>query len=351
MGNDFTTAQALFAGTTGPVSMTWTLFATLFTAVNTPLQADVNGIIGALTGWLLPIMRAATVVVLICAIVAACIDNLNAYIPVNTVFRVVLRAAVLIYLVGTAGAFTQWVSGPLLNLPNELSNIVMGNAGGALPQGGAAFDTIWNHTYIACVKAYQAVAGWTPEGLALGIVVLLLAGVAIIAIGYMFALYLIAYILLSLIVSVGPIFVATLLFKPTRHFFSGWLSAAVGAITTLLLISVLLSILIQTIEQTVNLVMNTASNANTLGMVGSILGCAALLAVGAIMTRKIETISVGIAGGVYHESAAYMAMAGSAIVNAGGGVANFFGGGAAAASTSAAPTAGAFAGPNIGRGP
>jgi type IV secretion system protein VirB6 len=170
----------------------------------------------------------------------------------------------------------------------------------------------------------------------------------------MFFQYMIAYVMLSLVVAISPIFVATLLFRPTRHFFSGWLSAAVSGITTLTLISALLAILIKTLQQTIDLVMNTAPNANTIGMVGSILGCLALTVIGAWATRKIEAFSVGIAGGVYTESAAFIAMAGSTVVNAGSSVTSWLGGGTTAAAETANGTGAATmaaAGPDLGRGP
>jgi hypothetical protein len=153
----FEAAAQAFAGSNGPVSMTWTMFATVFAAVNDPLQNDVNGVIGSLTGWLSPILRAATIAVLIVSILGAAIsDNISANIPLNTVLRVVLRAGVLVYLLGGLGVFTQWISGPLLNLPNEISGVVLGDVGGAIPQGGAPFDTLWNHTFMACLAAAKA---------------------------------------------------------------------------------------------------------------------------------------------------------------------------------------------------
>ena len=211
------------------------MFSSLFTAVNTPLQADVNGIIGSLTGWLTPILRAATIAVLIVSITCRChFRQHQRQHPLNAVLRVVLRAGVLVYLLGGVGVFSQWVSGPLLNLPNEISSVVLGNVGGAIPQGGVLPPTRSGTT-----PSWRLPRGqprprdlWTPEGWVLDQSAFAAAIVSVIAIGYMFALYLIAYVLLSLIIAISPIFVATLIFGPTRRFFSGWLSAAVGAVTT-----------------------------------------------------------------------------------------------------------------------
>lgn len=349
----FESASQAFAASTGPVSISWTLFSSLFTAVNTPLQADVNGIIGSLTGWLTPILRAATIAVLIVSIIAAAIsDNISANIPLNAVLRVVLRAGVLVYLLGGVGVFSQWVSGPLLNLPNEISGVVLGNVGGAIPQGGAPFDTLWNHTFMACLAAAKAASFWTPEGWVLGFVAFAAAIVSVIAIGYMFALYLIAYVLLSLIIAISPIFVATLIFGPTRRFFSGWLSAAVGAVTTLVLIAILLAILVKTMQQSVDLVMNAPANADIYGMIGSVIGGAALLFIGAFLVKEIKSISVGIAGGVRDGSDRALTVLGATVAGASGALTGWMGGGAEGAA--AAPTGAASAvaaGRNLGRGP
>ena len=55
MGNDFTSAQALFAGSNGPVATDFHVFASLYTALFTPFQSAVLGVIGTL----LPLMAGA----------------------------------------------------------------------------------------------------------------------------------------------------------------------------------------------------------------------------------------------------------------------------------------------------
>jgi type IV secretion system protein VirB6 len=186
----------------------------------------------------------------------------------------------------------------------------------------------------------------------LGFVAFAAAIVSVIAIGYMFALYLIAYVLLSLIIAISPIFVAALIFGPTQRFFSGWLSAAVGAITTLVLIAILLAILVKTMQQSVDLVMNAPANADIYGMIGSVIGGAALLFIGAFLVKEIKSISVGIAGGVRDGSDRALTVLGATVAGAGGAVAGWLGGPEGAVASTGDATANAVAaGRNLGRGP
>ena len=355
MGNDFTTAMAAYAGATnGPVAMSWTLFATLFGLINDPMRAAVDGTIGSLTGTLIPLIRVATIAALIIGIIAAAIsDNVPSSIPTGVIFKTLIRGAALIYLLGGAAVFTQWVTGPLLALPNDLSNVILNGTGATkVTQGGQLFDTLWIHTFAADIKAAQRASFWTAEGWVLGIIALLSALFSGLFIGYMFVKFLIAYMRLSIVAAIAPLAVASLVATQTRHWFGGWLNAAASCVLVIVLISVLLSVLIQAQQTQIDLVMNAPANANIMGMIGSAVGVAILCFVGANLTSEIPAIAVGITGGIYQQGAQMMKPIAAGAMSLGTTMVTMVTGGAAAPAAAAAMATSAPAGRSLsGRGP
>lgn len=303
MDTDVTTAAALYAGSVSTVTMTWTLFATLFAAINDPLQGDVNGIIGSLTGFIYPHMREiVTAIGLGTMLFSAINDHFANRIPTDVLLSLLVRFAAVFMIIANAGAFEQWVSGPLLNLPDALSNAILGSVGGTSAKGGAQFDALWNHIYVADSKVAGTVQFWTIEGICLGLTIFITAILSLIFIAFAFTYYLIAYVLLSIVVAMGPIFVATLVSRHSRHFFSGWIAAVVSIIVNLVLVNVLLAVMIRTLQQNIDTVMNASDNADTMGLVGNVAGMAGLMFITALMTKQFERIAVGISGGVYFEA-------------------------------------------------
>src|SRR5690349_17236073 len=61
------TAQQTYNGTAGQVAMSFTLFATVFTAINDPLENAVNGVVTSLVGY----VRAGLQPVILLALVLA----------------------------------------------------------------------------------------------------------------------------------------------------------------------------------------------------------------------------------------------------------------------------------------
>lgn len=321
--------------------MSFAIFAIIFGLINDPLRAAVDGTIGSLTAWLLPIIRVTTIIVLITTIIGVAVsDNVSANIPTGIVVKILLRAAILVYLLSGAAIFTQYITGPLLNLPNELSNVILnGNGAPPITQGGQQFDILWVHTYAADVKAAQRASFWTTEGWLLGAVAFASAVFSGLFIGYMFVKYLVAYVRLTLTAAVSPLFIASLIARHTRHWFAGWLNGAASGVLVLVLISVLLSVLMKAQQTQIDLVMNAPANANILGMIGSSIGVAILCFVGCCVTHEIPGYAVGLVGGIYQEGERMFAPVVSAMSSAGGGIANWFGGG----NTATAPAGGVTA--------
>lgn len=289
----------------------FTIFARAYEALSLPLQNSVNAIIDALLNYLHGPMKAFIVFWLAATAIAMALAP-DGW-PIQRFFTNVLRAAVVYFLVANAGNFTHYVSNMLLvTIPQEIG-LALTNAvgGGGTPTAGI-FDQIWNKAYAAGLICYSHLPN-TFKGALLCIVVFAFWVAALIAVGLCFLFWTVSFVLLSLVVSLGPIFVSLALFPVTRRFFEGWLSAAVGAITTQTLVVALLVIMIRVEQEGLDRIVRAPANSNEIGTLGALLGVGALLGICAYMVKQIPSISVGISGGVYHNFSVYSAaMAGAA---------------------------------------
>jgi type IV secretion system protein VirB6 len=280
----------------------------VFDAIDTPLVNAVNGILTALTGYVDgPLKAFVTFALAAGALVVAIRPDV---LPLNWLFANLIRAAVVIFLVANVGNFNQYVGNLFLQiLPNEIGNAINGtlSGGGAPINGGAQFDTVWNHTFTSGLVVYDNLPSMSLKGAFLAIVVFAYWGAALAAIGIGFLIFVAAHVLLALEIAIGPLFVATFAFPATRHFFSGWLSAVVSTLLSQILIVALMSLMIRVELRAGAQLMAQPAGANVVGQMGALLGVGALLFICALLAKQIPSVATGIAHGVYHNTNAYTA--------------------------------------------
>lgn len=148
-----------------------------------------------------------------------------------------------IYVVGTTVAYSEWVTQPLFHdLPDALAHAISGDGASGI---GQAFDQfVGRGFHLATICAKTANLAY-PMPWVTAVCVYIATSVAA-AIG--FCIVMIAMISLALLVAIGPIFIACMVFEPTRRFFYGWLNQAVNYLILFALILAVFRLVLSLIE-------------------------------------------------------------------------------------------------------
>jgi type IV secretion system protein VirB6 len=139
-----------------------------------------------------------------------------------------------IVLIGTfalnAGVYGSRVAEFFFRMPDQLASVLIPSASSSWT--GAALDASIDRG-IEIMNRYVSAIGVTT-GFAKSLILFgqaaLTAVVLSVVIGYSFALVLLAKVILSLVLAVGPLMIAMLMFKPTQGFFVSWMRAATTAV-------------------------------------------------------------------------------------------------------------------------
>jgi len=308
MGNDYTTAAALFAGAQGSVAVSFTIFATVYSLLFSPIQGAMSGTSSGLA--------ATTVIWVKYGVVAAlmlwgCVRVLRSgetNLFGEMISRVLAPAAVVAYVLS---AQYQTIVQALMSQINTWSNAMVAGVGGTAPTGGAPFDTLMNHAYAAGVAAYDALP-ITPSTLGQWLfITLIYFPLVAISLWFAFALFVIAQYLIYLLFAIGPIFVGFGAFQWSRFLFKGFVSAVASAMCTQVIIMALLAIAFQLETSVLNPIWQTggggqAANSNTWGTGLSLIGVAGSLVVMTYSAFKASAWAVGICGGIFDGVAPYV---------------------------------------------
>lgn len=200
----------------------------------------------------------------------------------------IARSVKLVFVVqiGTTSLYNQYVTGPLFTtIPNWLAGMV---SGGAVTDAGTPFDEFFAAGLLNAEKIAASSSGFMDFGpLIVAACVAVVAGLSA-AIG--FAIFMIAKIALAVLVALGPLFIACLIFEPTRRFFYGWLSQAVNYL-------LLFCIIIIMHEMVVNLVFQNGTGSATGDPMLDGYIFMALAFLGTVFFLQAPSMAAGIAGG------------------------------------------------------
>lgn len=191
-----------------------------------------------------------------------------------------------IYVVATTVAYNSYVTEPLFtDLPNWLAGAISGHTASGV---GGSFDSFFNRGGYLADKIYSSASVAAPLGYITGTAVWFVTALST-ALG--FGIVLLAKCALAVLVALGPIFIACLVFDATRGFFFGWLRQAVNYLLLFALILTVFYIILSLVEGQWSNIEGQA-NPNTSGLVFIALCC-----LGAIFFLQTPNIAAGIAGG------------------------------------------------------
>jgi type IV secretion system protein VirB6 len=238
--------------------------------------------------------------------------------PLVAFVRRYLRNAIVISFALTAGYYESTVAAVVESVPDDLAAAVMGpeadgfyvfeatsstsvertapfDPTGAGRTQGAILDVAAGQGIAAANDALKKGGFFREDGvvfLTFGIL-LLLSTVAFVGLGA--AIIITAKLVLGILVGLGPLFIAALLFEPTRQFFSRW----VGMVATYGLVVVLFSALFTFM---LGIFAHYMSGVRLDGGVNAgyaIAGALILSIVSILVLREVKPLAMGLAGGVW----------------------------------------------------
>ncbi len=326
------TASGAFADTNGEVTADLTLFSHVWDAVVGPLDGWLRAVHGTLIGQFGDVLRLATAISIVTGMLSILLsDWAAAHAAYEPVLKGTVRAAIIIGLLSSATAFQSLITDPMMHIADDISQAILVGTGQPVAHGGGQFDALAKKIIVGTLNAAKSLSIWQPEGWVPGLSVFLAAGLSFLAIGFIFYRWVIAFVMLSLAAAMAPLAVACLCVRPTRHLFQGWLAAVVSIILFQILLAALLSLLLMAIQIPVVLVAEAGPKSNLFGMVFSMFGATVLLVLGAAAAGQVQDLAVGIAGGVYVNTAHFATTVNSAIRSGG----NLFGGGGSSSGAAA----------------
>ena len=297
----------------------WTLFANLYTTLVTPLIAQLQAMLGGVCATMQPVALAMVTLWL----AFAGFDIANGTRTVQQAMRDFFIAGMVIGALQT-GQYTLYVSDFFLQaVPNTL-----GAALGGTTSPVAGLDTVLDSALTVGSKTYEALPNYSLKTIPLALAVIAFIVVALVSVGFAFAVYMTAAIINVVVVVVGPVFLALAAIPATRRFAAGWLGVLVGGCVTQLMTVAVVLVLSgaenNMIHRTVGPV--AANNSNSLELLWGLAQCGLLLALCTAVVKKIPSIAQEIAGGVYHGTAgahaATFGLAGWRVRAAAGGAGN-----------------------------
>lgn len=278
----------------------WAFFAGLMTQLLGLVQNASNGMIAGALGYARPALLVGVTAWL--AFQAVCVANGVA--PLRSLYHGLIRAAIVVFLMQAAN-YNQYITTLATAIPNEVGNaLAAAGANAGAVASGAAFDTVWNAAAKAGLTAWGQVPKFSLSSIPLWIAIIVYLAIALVAIGISFLVYLASTILLLLMLSVGPLFVALFAFPQTAKFGAGWVAALVSAIVTQILALAVLALFVVTEQATIlRITAGVAADGNFIDAIVTLAEAALLMWLIATLVKQTPAIAQGIAGGVYQNVA------------------------------------------------
>jgi type IV secretion system protein VirB6 len=202
-----------------------------------------------------------------------------------------MRLVLIVALATNASTFQTYVAGLFFeSLPKEVGNAIAGS--GLDTSSGAPFDRLLNKGIEVAQKIYDQ-AGLTDIAPAL------IAGILLVftaVSGFLqFAIMLYAKIGLAIVIALGPVFIALMLFEATRPFGSAWTRQVANFVILHVLVVALVGLMLTTVQGFVDKYGANATSGGQL-IVGAV-AISAILGLAAYIALQLPEIASALAGG------------------------------------------------------
>lgn len=327
----------------------WHYAQNIYTTATSKADAGIGAMEAANIEYVVPFLKGALVLLVMTEIIAQILGN-QAHNPLGHVVRRVLRWAVIMVLIGNAGAYQQHVATPLMGMVNDLSGRLTGAMGGGAFTGAAAFDNEISSSW----QAVWTIVKTTPfiGSVVRAIFIYFLSAITFLIIGLAiaaaFVAWLVGLLTLKIGLAVGPLFIAGSLVPKTTALTDNWIAVVGSAAATQILAVLVISLLGFADQATTGAYLQGATGAGN----NPVTGVQALVAMGitsfvlgVFVFWEAPRMAAGLFRGLVAAAAPYTAAAAGAFAGA-GAIASFGagaaagalgGGGATAAASTAAP--------------
>ena len=236
--------------------------------------------------------------------------------PIQDFVINVLKISIVILLSTDVGEYNFYVKELFFRHISDGIGSVMGQIPGSATtassvSSGAAFDIIANQIIFFAATLYEQ---WTWEDW-YPLVAAFLVLLGLIPIAALFAVVLLAKVGLTLILVLGPIFIALYLFRPTQSFTSAWVGALVNFVTLQVLSVTFITLLM-------SILTNFVKDAQALSGGAQIAAAFSILVIfvlALILAIYLPAIAASIAGGGFQMGAGLIKSSINAARTTGGG--------------------------------
>lgn len=188
------------------------------------------------------------------------------------------------------------------DLPNHLAAAVGGPR--VTLSSAAQFDQLTAATLNAMSYVLGVATGWSDIGERM--IAYAIAGLTIMALFFIFALWLLTRLMLALIILLGPFLIMLFLFRATRRFVEQWIGMLIGAVALQLAASIVLRILLLVITDQMRVMQRVAQSGGDVPILISnqavVLGVCAFAAFIMFVLPSLVAIGSGAAGAAAAET-------------------------------------------------
>ena len=117
--------------------------------------------------------------------------------------RVLLPAAVVVFLLSSVATYQQWLVTWISQIPDDIGRAITGGLRGTVVNSGDPFDNVWNKAYVAGAAVFTNLP-FSLKGAVLALVVIAYWIAAAAAVLLAFAMFVTSKVLLQLLVAVSP---------------------------------------------------------------------------------------------------------------------------------------------------
>lgn len=171
--------------------------------------------------------------------------------PISDFVINIIKISIIVLIVTEVDTYNTYVTDLFfVQLPEGIGAAVGGMSGGSMDSSGitsgSAFDEIINRSIQISedIAAEGSWRDWYPY-----LVAAFYMALAIIVSMVLLAIYIFGKVALALVLVLGPLFIALLLFRVTQPFFSSWLAAAANFVLLQVLAIALIGMMLSLIQQ------------------------------------------------------------------------------------------------------
>jgi hypothetical protein len=264
-----------------------TLFSTITSMLDGPLNAALNAILGRGVAYV------GTFIIGLCgfAIAIHALAIATGHSQARARLMLTLFQVIVVVALTSQPLYSQYVRSLILvALPTDLSQL----AGSTPATVAHAFDVVWNDALSAGWHVWQKL-GTLDFGRQLLLGLYFVMAIAAVVCGY--GIWLLAHFAAIVYVALGVVLVPTLLFGITRPIFTAWLGVTLSCVV-LQALAIIVSSMVVAVESTIlSQIANDASDAQM--STGMLLCACVIFALAAWMMLKLPSAAAAICGGIH----------------------------------------------------